>query len=147
MSGNTIYCMQFQAKELLTLILYPYFCVELQKKNGQYVFVENHRPVVVIHSLHGIALNLELSNFHMIAFCWQDNWIVLDVFHGMTDGTGAYEIVGLCMIFRMSINWSFQILNFLGQDNKFRFMEEYTEDLFVEYMPLIEVEDGFVQSG
>ncbi|MBQ4046660.1 MAG: hypothetical protein II627_09420, partial [Lachnospiraceae bacterium] len=56
-------------------------------------------------------------------------------------------IVGLCMIFRMSINWSFQILNFLGQDNKFRFMEEYTEDLFVEYMPLIEVEDGFVQSG
>ena len=56
-------------------------------------------------------------------------------------------IVGLCMIFRMSINWSFQILNFLGQDNKFRFMEEYTEDLFVEYMPLIEVEDGFVQFG
>ena len=51
------------------------------------------------------------------------------------------------MIFRMSINWSFQILNFLGQDNKFRFMEEYTEDLFVEYMPLIEVEDGFVQFG
>ncbi len=29
----------------------------------------------------------------MIAFCWQDNWIVLDVFHGVTDGAGAYEVL------------------------------------------------------
>ena len=76
-----------------TMLRYPYFCVELQKKDGQYVFAENHRPVVVIHSLHGVVLNSEDSNFHMIAFCWQDNWVVLELFHGMTDGTGAYEIV------------------------------------------------------
>ena len=72
---------------------YPYFCVELQKKEGQYAFAENHRPVVISHSLHGVALNSEESNYHMIAFCWEDNWIILDVFHGMTDGTGAYEVV------------------------------------------------------
>lgn len=77
----------------MTMQRYPYFCVELKKKDGQYVFVENHRPVVVIHSLHGVALNSEDSNFHMIAFCWQNNWIILDVFHGLTDGTGAYEVV------------------------------------------------------
>ena len=105
----------------ITMERYPYFCVELRKRDGQYIFSENRRPVVITHSLHGVALNSEASNYHMIAFSWQDNWIILDVFHGMTDGTGAYEIVGLCMIFRMSINWSFQILNFLGQDNKFRF--------------------------
>ena len=56
-------------------------------------------------------------------------------------------IKGIVYDFQDVINWSFQLLNILGQDNKFRFMEEYTEDLFVEYMPLIEVEDGFVQSG
>ena len=76
-----------------TMERYPYFCVELQKKGGQYIFAENHRPVVITNSLHGVDLNTEDSNFHMIAFCFQDNWIILDVFHGMTDGTGAYEVL------------------------------------------------------
>ena len=76
-----------------TMERYPYFCVELRKKDGQYIFAENHRPVVITPSLHGVALNSADSNYHMIAFCWQDNWIILDVFHGMTDGTGAYEVV------------------------------------------------------
>lgn len=76
-----------------TMERYPYFCVELQKKDGQYIFVENNRPVIITNSLHGVDLNSEASNYHMIAFCWQDNWIILDVFHGMTDGTGAYEVV------------------------------------------------------
>ena len=76
-----------------TMERYPYFCVELQKKDGEYIFAENHRPVVLTNSLHGVDLNTEESNFHMIAFCWSDNWIILDVFHGMTDGDGAYEIL------------------------------------------------------
>ena len=76
-----------------TMKRYPYFCVELQKKDGQYIFTENHRPVVITNSVHGVELNSEDSNYHMIAFCFQDNWIILDVFHGMTDGTGAYEVL------------------------------------------------------
>ena len=76
-----------------TMQRYPYFCVELQKKDGQYVFVDNTRPVVISNSLHGVELNAEGSNYHMIAFCYHDNWIVLDIFHGLTDGTGAYEVI------------------------------------------------------
>ena len=76
-----------------TMERYPYFCVELLKKGEQYFFAENHRPVVITNSLHGVDLNSEDSNFHMIAFCFLDNWIILDVFHGMTDGTGAYEVL------------------------------------------------------
>ena len=76
-----------------TMERYPYFCVQLRKKEGEYIFAPNPRPVVITHSLHGVELNAEESNFHMIAFCWEDNWIILDVFHGMTDGTGAYEVV------------------------------------------------------
>ena len=26
---------------------YLYFCVELQKMEGRYVFVENHRPIII----------------------------------------------------------------------------------------------------
>ena len=76
-----------------TMLRYPYFCVELQNKDGQYVFVDNTRPVVISNSLHGVDLNAEESNYHMIAFAYQDNWIILDVFHGLTDGTGAYEVI------------------------------------------------------
>lgn len=76
-----------------TMKRYPYFCVELQKKEGGYVYAENHRPVVISDSLDGVELNSEEANYHMIAFCRQDNIIILDVFHGLTDGTGAYEVV------------------------------------------------------
>ncbi|MBQ9001770.1 MAG: hypothetical protein IJ087_07965 [Eggerthellaceae bacterium] len=76
-----------------TMQRYPYFCVELQRKNGDFYFAENHRPIVITNSLQGVELNSADSNFHMIAFCWQDNWIILDVFHGLTDGTGAYEVL------------------------------------------------------
>ena len=50
-----------------TMERYPYFRVELQKKGEQYIFAENHRPVVITNSLHGVDLNTEDSNFHMIA--------------------------------------------------------------------------------
>lgn len=92
-----------------TMKRYPYFCVELQKKEGRYVFAENHRPVVITHSLHGVDLNSAESNYHMIAFCWQDNWIILDVFHAMTDGTGAYEVVRTLLYYYCSERYHVQL--------------------------------------
>ena len=77
----------------MTMKRYPYFCVELQNKEGSYVFAENHRPVIITNSLRGVDLNSEESNFHMIAFAWHDDKIILDVFHALTDGTGAYELL------------------------------------------------------
>nr|WP_316625143.1 hypothetical protein [uncultured Ruminococcus sp.] len=88
---------------------YPYFCVELQKKEGQYIFAENHRPVVITDSLHGVELNSEGSNYHMIAFCRQENWIALDVFHGMTDGTGAYEVVRTLLYYYCSDRYNVKL--------------------------------------
>lgn len=92
-----------------TMKRYPYFCVELQKKEGYYVFSENQRPVVITNSLHGVELNSADSNFHMIAFCWQDNWIILDVFHGMTDGTGAYEILRTLLYYYCSERYDIKL--------------------------------------
>ena len=92
-----------------TMERYPYFCVELKNQDGQYYFAENHRPVVITNSLHGVDLNSEDSNYHMIAFCWQDNWIILDVFHGMTDGTGAYEVVRTLLNYYCSERYGIQL--------------------------------------
>ena len=92
-----------------TMRRYPYFCVELQRKDNGFVFAENPRPVVITHSLHGVDLNTEASNYHMIAFCWQDNWIILDVFHGMTDGTGAYEVIRTLLYYYCSQRYGVQL--------------------------------------
>ena len=92
-----------------TMERYPYFCVELQKKEGGFVYAENHRPVVISDSLHGVDLNSEKSNYHMIAFCRQDNWIILDVFHGMTDGTGAYEVVRTLLYYYCSVRYNVKL--------------------------------------
>ena len=92
-----------------TMQRYPYFCVELQRRAGDFYFAENHRPVVIANSLHGVELNSEDSNNHMIAFCWQDNWIILDVFHGMTDGTGAYEIVRTLLYYYCSERYDVEL--------------------------------------
>lgn len=92
-----------------TMERYPYFLVELQRRDGQFYFAENHRPVVITNSLHGVELNSEDSNFHMIAFCWQDNWIILDAFHGMTDGTGAYEVLRTLLYYYCSERYNVEL--------------------------------------
>ena len=76
-----------------TMKRYPYFCVRLREKSGEFVFEDNPSPVVLFDSVHGVALNAKNSNYHMISFSYVDDWIVMDVFHGLTDGTGAYEVI------------------------------------------------------
>ena len=83
----------FRAAVDLTMRRYPYFCVELRKRDGQYVFADNHRPVVIADSLRGVELNSEASNYHMIAFSRSDDVMMMDVFHGLTDGIGAYAVL------------------------------------------------------
>ena len=92
-----------------TMQRYPYFCVELQKVDGQYVFEENQRPVVVANSAHGVELNADASNYHMVAFSWWDNWIVLDMFHGLTDGTGVYEVVRTLLYYYCSERYGIKV--------------------------------------
>ena len=92
-----------------TMQRYPYFCVELQRRDGDFYFAENHRPVVITNSLHGVELNSADSNFHMIAFCWQDNWILLDVFHGLTDGAGAYEVLRTLLYYYCSERYNVEL--------------------------------------
>lgn len=93
----------------VTMQRYPYFCVELRKNDGQYVFEHNTRPVVISDTLGGTELNSESSNYHMIAFSAENDWIVLDVFHGLTDGIGAYEVIRTLLYYYCSEKYSVQL--------------------------------------
>lgn len=90
----------------ITMKRYPYFCVELVRKDGQYIFTKNSRPVKVVNSVRGIELNSETSNFHMLTFEWYDNCIIMEVSHVLTDGTGAYEILRTLLYYHCSKRYS-----------------------------------------
>ena len=76
-----------------TMKRYPYFCVELKKEDGADYFVDNPRPVRVVHGREGVPLNSEESGFHFLEFYWYDNDICLEFSHALTDGAGAYELM------------------------------------------------------
>ena len=80
-----------------TMKRYPYFCVEL-KKDGEYYLAPNERPVVITNSMSGVKLNTAESNYHLISFSYLDNWIIMDISHAITDGTGAYEVIVLLCV-------------------------------------------------
>ena len=71
---------------------YPYLCVRLDRQEGKLVLVRNRRDVPIFHSPDPHLLANAEAGYHLIAFSWWDNWIYLDVFHGLTDGTGAYAL-------------------------------------------------------
>ncbi len=85
----------------LTMSRYPYFCVEL-KKDGEYYLAQNERPIVVTHSLSGVKLNTADSNYHLVSFSYFDNWIIMDISHAITDGTGAYEVIRTFLYYYVS---------------------------------------------
>ena len=49
-----------------TMKRYPYFCVKLQQEGNDFIFAENHNPVVITNSPRGVDLNSAASNYHMI---------------------------------------------------------------------------------
>ena len=76
-----------------TMERYPYFCVKLQTCGADFIFTENREPVVISDSPQGVTLNSADSNDHLLSFSYHDDWLVMDIFHGLTDGAGAYEVI------------------------------------------------------
>ena len=54
---------------------------------------DNDRPVLITNSFRGVDLNSPEANYHVIAFDYEDDWLALDVFHGITDGIGSYQVL------------------------------------------------------
>ena len=92
----------------MTMKRYPYFCVELKIDEDCY-FAENDRPIVITHSLEGVELNTAESNYHLVSFSWKDNWIIMDISHAITDGTGAYEVMRTFLYYYVSSRYGVEL--------------------------------------
>lgn len=74
---------------------YPYFAVKLVPREGEWLqeIAHNDRPVVVRLGREAPVLGSESVNGHLLALGYEDNTIMVDLSHAITDGTGLMEFV------------------------------------------------------
>jgi len=56
-------------------------------------YADNDLPIAVINSDARVILNSAMTNYHVWAVSFLDDFIYLDFFHGITDGTGMYRVL------------------------------------------------------
>ena len=55
--------------------------------------------MVTLHTNRRISLNSEQTNYHIWAVCWWEDFLYLDIFHGITDGTGMYMVLSTLLYY------------------------------------------------
>ncbi|WP_026527682.1 hypothetical protein [Butyrivibrio sp. VCD2006] len=78
---------------------YPYLCVALKAENEEYFFDENNEPVCLFNTDERITLNSAETNYHVWAVCYKDDFIYLDFYHGICDGTGIYFVLATLLYY------------------------------------------------
>ena len=81
---------------------YPYLCVRLRQNDAEYYYEENESPVCLFNTSDRITLNSEETNYHVWAVCFNDDYIYLDFFHGICDGTGMYYVLSTLLYYYLS---------------------------------------------
>ncbi len=72
---------------------FPYFMGRLVCTGESFEYADNDLPVAVINSDARVVLNSARTNYHVWAVSYLDDFIYLDFFHGITDGTGMYRVL------------------------------------------------------
>ncbi len=81
---------------------YPYLCVTLKKNETEYYYEPNDAPIALIHTSEQITLNSEETNGHIWAVCYDEDSLFIDIYHGRTDGTGAYFLIATLLYYYYS---------------------------------------------
>ena len=99
---DTIELTMMQEALRQTQARYPYYSVRLSVTSDEhghehYEYDDNPAPWVLNIGQEPVELFGEASNYHQVAFaCW-DDCVAIDFFHGLTDGTGAYNVLRTLM--------------------------------------------------
>lgn len=78
---------------------YPYFLLRIRQNADALYYEKNDLPVVLLHTNDRIRLHSEEVNGHLWAVCYREDFIHLDVYHGMTDGTGMYQLLSTLLFY------------------------------------------------
>ena len=117
-------------------IRYPYFCVELKKDDNWYYFIKNNRDIILEHINKDITLNSIESNYHFISLQYNDdNYIILNFVHALTDGKGAYELIKTLLYYYITNTYNIE----LSKDNIRLIEDEIKEEEIID--PLLNVKN------
>lgn len=72
---------------------YPYYAVCCQKNEKEYYYEPNKKTFRVLNTKEPVKLGGKASNGYLMALSYYDDTIYLNVFHGMTDATGAMRFL------------------------------------------------------
>lgn len=103
----------FESAVKTALKRYPYFRVALSKIGDDYYFVDNDREVIVAPSNDLLEINSESTNFHQLYFSAEKDTIVVNIFHALTDGDGAYALIKTVLYYYFSDKYKIS----LSKDN------------------------------
>ncbi len=78
---------------------YPYFRVTLKKNEAGYYYEKNDAPVALLCTREAVTLNSEQTNGHIWAVCYDGDSLFIDIYHGRTDGTGAYFLIATLLYY------------------------------------------------
>ena len=78
---------------------YPFLSLRMKKNEKEYFYEENPEPISVLNTDRQISLNSEQTNFHVWAVCYSDDRLYLDIYHGITDGTGMYTVLSTLLYY------------------------------------------------
>ncbi len=92
----------FEAAVKTALKRYPYFRLALSKIGDDYYFTDNDREVVVTPHNDLLEINSESTNFHQLYFSAEKDTIVVNIFHALTDGDGAYALIKTLLYYYFS---------------------------------------------
>lgn len=78
---------------------YPYFCVRMKRDGEKFFYEDNPAPIALLHTDRSVRLNAPETNFHVWCVCYYEDWVYLDVYHGITDGTGMYQLLATLLFY------------------------------------------------
>lgn len=78
---------------------YPYLSVRLKKNQTDFFYEDNPAPIAVLHTDKRVSLNTEETNFHVWCVCYHEDWLDLDFYHGIADGTGMYTLLATLLYY------------------------------------------------
>lgn len=81
---------------------YPYLCVELKKDEEGFYFIKNDREIVLAKRGKEVLLNSLESNYHFMAFSYDDKHITYDMSHAIADGNTAYAVIRTLLYYYIS---------------------------------------------
>ena len=66
---------------------YPYLSLQMKRDENRVYYEDNPKEIALINDNKRISLNSEESNYHVWAVCYRDDFIYLDIYHGMVSPT------------------------------------------------------------